>query len=110
MPLERYFKLPHDKRDRLLGAARGEFAEHGFEQASYNRIIEQAGVSKGAMYYYFADKADLFGEVVGQVMEGLAHKVGRPAPADDAEGFWRSLEEWMAQANQVPQNLMRLFG
>ena len=33
---------------------------HGFENASLNRIIKKAGISKGAMYYYFDDKMDLY--------------------------------------------------
>ena len=37
-----------------------EFGEHGFEGASLNHILAEAGVSKGAAYYYFEGKADLF--------------------------------------------------
>lgn len=101
MPLERYFKLPEEKRQQLVSAARAEFALHGFEQASYNRIIERAGVSKGAMYYYFADKADLFGEVVERMMADLGERVGPPRAARDAEDFWRALDEWLERAHGV---------
>ena len=97
-PLERYFKLPEDKRNQLLHAARAEFAAHGFERASYNRIIAATEVSKGAMYYYFADKADLFGAVIDQLVAELVEHVGPRPPATDAEGFWVSLGAWAARA------------
>ena len=37
-----------------------EFAKYGFEDASVNRILEQAQMSKGAAYDYFEDKVALF--------------------------------------------------
>ena len=60
MPFERFERLTAEKRERILETAAQEFAEHGFEGASINRILERAAMSKGAAYYYFADKADLF--------------------------------------------------
>lgn len=87
MPRPRFQRLPEEKQAHILAVAREEFAEHGFEGASYNRIIERAGLSKGAMYYYFDDKTDLYGTVVqaafGQMMAALV-----PRRSDDAEGFW----------------------
>jgi AcrR family transcriptional regulator len=47
-----------------LEIAAQEFAKHGFEDASVNRILERAQMSKGAAYYYFEDKIDLFFTVV----------------------------------------------
>ena len=64
MPLARFEKLPPEKRERILNAAGEVFARDGFEGASLNRILEEAEISKGAAYYYFADKADLVGTVI----------------------------------------------
>jgi AcrR family transcriptional regulator len=52
------------KHEHLLEVAAREFAALGFADASINRILVTAGVSKGSAYYYFADKADLFFAVV----------------------------------------------
>jgi len=60
VPLPRFQNLDETRRRAILAAAAEEFGERGFAQASYNRIIERAGISKGAMYYYFADKDDLY--------------------------------------------------
>src|SRR5258708_8776667 len=64
MPFPRFDKLPQEKRERLLEIAAEEFAKHGFEDGSVNRILERAKMSKGAAYYYFEDKIDLFFTVV----------------------------------------------
>ncbi len=45
-------------------AALEVFAEHGFAAARLDEIARRAGVSKGTLYLYFTDKADLFRAVV----------------------------------------------
>ena len=57
MPRPRFQKLAEEKRHHLLETAAKAFAAHGYEGASLNQILEQAGISKGATYYYFDDKA-----------------------------------------------------
>ena len=59
MPRKRFADLEQPRRNRILGAAAHEFAERGYEAASVNRIITEAGISKGSLYYYFDDKEDL---------------------------------------------------
>ncbi len=71
MPRPRFEKLDPEKREAILNAALEAFATHGFDGASYNQIIERAGVSKGAMYYYFDDKEDLYATVVRRELAGL---------------------------------------
>jgi AcrR family transcriptional regulator len=47
-------------RRRILHVAAREFARLGFEQANINTIAELAGIGKGTIYLYFANKRDLF--------------------------------------------------
>jgi AcrR family transcriptional regulator len=49
-----------DARAKLLDAALAVFAERGFAQASIDEIAERAGYSKGAVYWHFKSKDDLF--------------------------------------------------
>ena len=51
MPFARFEKLAPEKREHLLEVAAREFAIYGFADASINRILEQAQMSKGATYY-----------------------------------------------------------
>ncbi|MCA9655428.1 MAG: TetR/AcrR family transcriptional regulator [Myxococcales bacterium] len=98
MPRPRYAKLPPERREEILDAAAAEFGEHGFSRASYNRIIERAGLSKGAMYYYFADKEDLYATVMRDTLDGLLVTL-QPMPevADPAQ-FWAEVERLTASA------------
>lgn len=47
------FKAPAKTRQRLLEAAFAEFYRHGFQGGSLNRILEQAKLTKGALFYHF---------------------------------------------------------
>jgi AcrR family transcriptional regulator len=44
----------------VVEAAEDEFARHGFSGGSLNVIARNAGVAKGSLFQYFADKADLY--------------------------------------------------
>lgn len=59
MPLPTFFNLPESKRQTLLDCACAEFAQHDYNQASISKIVAQAGIAKGSLYQYFADKRDL---------------------------------------------------
>ena len=101
MPLPRFLKLDPADRAPILDAATREFAEHGFEGASQNRIIEASGISKGAMYYYFADKADLYGTVVDRAVAQMLEAIGPLDPFDDAPSFWAACEAYVERATMV---------
>ena len=53
MPLARFESLEKSLKARILDVSKQEFATHGYEGASYNKIIQKIGISKGSMYYYF---------------------------------------------------------
>jgi AcrR family transcriptional regulator len=89
MPYPRFDRLAQEKRTRLLDVAAREFAICGLVDASINRILEQAGMSKGAAYYYFEDKNDLFLAVVQYCSERLQLIDQTVDPAAlDAATFW----------------------
>lgn len=52
------------KREQIVDGAKRVFMQKGFDAASMNDITREAGVSKGTIYVYFANKEDLFIEMV----------------------------------------------
>ncbi|WP_404953266.1 TetR/AcrR family transcriptional regulator [Streptomyces sp. 147326] len=87
MPLPRFDRLSAERRELILGVARRHFAEHGTEGASYNKIIEAAGVSKTAAYHYFDGREDLLTAVLDGVLERLLDALGPWIPARDEADF-----------------------
>jgi AcrR family transcriptional regulator len=64
MPKQTFFNLLQEKRDTIVSAAVGEFAEYGYEGASINRIVANSGIAKGSFYQYFEDKMDVFRHLI----------------------------------------------
>jgi AcrR family transcriptional regulator len=61
---------PDVTREKLLTAAFDEIYRRGFQAASLDSIIARAGVTKGALYHHFPDKASLGYSVVDEVVNG----------------------------------------
>ncbi|MGV9299261.1 TetR/AcrR family transcriptional regulator [Amycolatopsis sp. NPDC003676] len=60
MPTGTWERLPEQRRAAVLAAAEAEFAARGFSGGSLNTICREAGVSKGSLFQYFTDKADMY--------------------------------------------------
>src|SRR6478735_12161698 len=73
------------KRRQILGGARKVFMDLGFDGASMNEIARSAGVSKGTLYVYFADKNRLFESIVEDEAVEQGKVVFNFDPARDAE-------------------------
>jgi len=73
-----------------MAAAIDCFARYGYQGASIDRIARHAGVTKGALYYYFRDKEELLFEAVSdRVGDFERHVLAEVAPGDDALGSLR---------------------
>jgi len=71
-------------RRALVEAATALFAEKGFAGAGREEIVAAAGVTRGALYHHFADKADLFRAVFETVEQQVLGQVAEAAMrADD---------------------------
>jgi AcrR family transcriptional regulator len=98
MPRPRFQKLSPARREQILETAAREFAHHGFDGASLNHILGAAGLSKGAAYYYFDDKADLFTAVAKHYFfDHVASDAGLDVEALDARTYWPTFVEMMRQ-------------
>jgi AcrR family transcriptional regulator len=78
-------------RAQLLKAARKLFADKGFGEVSTQAIVEEAGVTRGALYHQFTDKNDLFAALYEQVEEELAADVVGRIDAEEPVGPLQSM-------------------
>lgn len=53
-------------RASILDAAAAEFDDHGYSGARLERIVERAGLTKGAVYFHFRSKLDLAQALVAE--------------------------------------------
>jgi TetR/AcrR family acrAB operon transcriptional repressor len=77
-----------ETRNRILDAAESVFHERGVAHASLDQIAQAAGVTRGAIYWHFKDKADLFEAMMDRVtlpLEDILSGAGEDAPADPLE-------------------------
>jgi AcrR family transcriptional regulator len=82
-------RISDDKKELLMHSAINEFVERGFEKASYNKIIERSGLSKGTVYYYFENKESLLKMVLNEIVEqfiAISDELEVPKTIDE---FWQ---------------------
>ncbi|MCC2971284.1 TetR/AcrR family transcriptional regulator [Massilia sp. IC2-476] len=51
-------------RERIVSAARRLFNRHGFEQVSIDRVMLEAGLTRGGFYHHFGSKDELYAAAV----------------------------------------------
>ena len=66
-----------DSREKILAAAKDEFAQHGQAGARVDRIARQAGVNKAMLYYHFQSKDNLYRQTVGEVIADNLGKISK---------------------------------
>tara|TARA_B100000900_G_scaffold319541_1_gene278671 strand:- start:1192 stop:1815 length:624 start_codon:yes stop_codon:yes gene_type:complete len=100
MPLSRFESLDESLRTRILDVSKDDFSKHGYENTSYNKIIQKIGISKGSMYYYFENKEDLFITCLIDELRSTGMTIFEPrevSKLDDREIYWNSIQELMSK-------------
>jgi AcrR family transcriptional regulator len=86
-------------RDALISAARRLWGLRGYAEVGTPEIATAAGVTRGAMYHQFADKATLFGEVVEaveqDVMARMATLVAESGATTPADAIRAAVDAWL---------------
>lgn len=72
-------------RDLLLDTAEQVFLKRGVSRTSLNEIAAAAGVSRGAIYWHFQDKADLFNAMMIRVTMPFEEAAGRNSDPGNAD-------------------------
>ena len=60
-----------NEKEKLLISAKKEFMEKGYMKSSLRSICKDAGVTTGALYFFFKDKEDLFASLVDRPLNML---------------------------------------
>ena len=80
-------------RTQIIAAARKVFAERGVSRTTFAQIAAEAGVTRGAIYWHFKNKPELFFAVMEQVSLPLIARMDENLSAADlADPLQHSIE------------------
>ncbi len=72
-------------RSLILDTAELAFERRGVSRTSLNEIAQAAGLTRGAIYWHFKDKADLFNAMMQRVVLPMEQAVGRSGERERAD-------------------------
>ena len=90
--------LPNEKRERVLTEATREFADHGYHQASVNRIVGRLGIAKGSLFKYFGNKQGLFEYLFGHAVSQFKKPLKAIRDTPDGNFFDQIEQSFLASA------------
>ncbi len=102
-------------RAALIASARRLFGSEGFAEVGAERVARAAGMTRGALYHQFTDKADLFAAVLDQVEAEIAQRVANSVvgldPNDTAGMLLAGANAWLdASSEPELQRIVLLDG
>ena len=101
MPFKRYYELDEKKRYLIMRTAISVFAEQSFQNASINKISKIAGLSAGALYYYFEDKKDLFYTSINFINAEIMSSEEQLIDYFNSDGFWQTITKVVHKRNEL---------
>ncbi len=108
MPTVTWARVDPARREAVIAAAESEFGARGFSGGSLNVIARRAGVAKGSLFQYFADKRDLYAFIadigsqrVRSYMEDLIRELDPSRPF--FEFLTDLLDAWVAYFAEHPR-------
>lgn len=75
MPTDTFNKLPEEKKEKVIHAAKREFSRVSLRDASIKNIVEDAGIARGSFYQYFDSKEDLLQYLLKEHVEQMNKKL-----------------------------------
>ncbi len=108
MPTVTWARVDPARRAAVIAAAEAEFGAHGYSRGSLNVIARRAGVAKGSLFQYFADKRDLYAFIADVASQRVrSYMGGRIRELDPSRPFFEFLpdllDDWVAYFADHPR-------
>ena len=75
-----------DTKKQIIDIARQLFSDYSYLGVSMSDIAKKVNITKGALYYHFTGKVEIYQEVLDEVFVGLSSAIVRAANEKDAKG------------------------
>lgn len=98
-----------ETRSRLLDTAEEVFLREGVTRTSLQRIAEAAGLTRGAIYWHFQDKADLFNAMMDRICLPCEEASTLDAQAADAAQALREFARQPLERMMEDERTRRVF-
>lgn len=85
-------KLPEEKKKKIIDACIKEFGKNGYMNASTNTIVTESDISKGALFYYFGNKKNLYLYVLDYAINFYVNYMMERMKINNPDIFQRILE------------------
>ena len=91
---EKFFDLKKEKQDRMINAALKVFALKGYQHASTDDIVAEAGISKGLLCHYFQNKLGLYSFLFDYSVRFMLLELSTCGGKDEDDFFelWKRME------------------
>ena len=101
-------------RNALLLAARGLFAEHGYDGTSVRAITQQAHANLGAVTYHFGSKEALYEAVAASLADPFRERLTTAAaesgpPLARLEALVRTMFDYLSEHPDVPRFMVQIL-
>lgn len=84
---DKFFDLKKEKQDKIINGALKVFAQDGYAHASTDRIVTEAGISKGLLFHYFGSKTGLFEFLYGYCIRYFIMELRSSVPVRESNFF-----------------------
>ena len=109
MPSDTFLRLNDEKKKKLIDASFKEFSLYNFNDVSINRIIKEAGISRGSFYMYFADKKDLYFYLLEQHLEIIINSMREDLIKNKGDLFKMFQDNIEEEYNSFKNNNINFF-
>lgn len=107
---DKFFNLKREKQDRFINAALKVFSEHGYQKASTDDMVREAGISKGLLFHYFGSKLGLYEFVYNYSTKLFMMEYGGILSSDKVDFFEVQKQMELAKRNiMVSYPYMNIF-
>ena len=93
--------VSEETKIELLQAAAEEFSTKGFEASSLRQICQKAGVTTGALYFFFDNKEDIFKEVLNLFTSPMLEMIKKHYQSEETEELFNNISSPQGEKEDI---------
>ncbi len=95
MPLPTFERLTPEKQARVRSALLSEFSQYPLATAQVARIVQEAGIARGAFYKYYRNLEDAYRDLFGVAMRAIHRNLPKRPTAENSAAYVAGIRDFM---------------